>query len=136
MASMGFALPAALSAKLDYPHKQVVCITGDGGFGMLMADFTTAVRENLAIKVIIFNDGKLKNIKKEQSRDGYPEFGVDFPNPDFADFARTCGGEGFKVEDPHELDETLKRAFESDKPAIIDVIVNPEEMAPAIKKVD
>ena len=133
MASMGFALPAALSAKLYYPHKQVICITGDGGFGMLMADFTTAVRENLAIKVIIFNDGKLKNIKKEQLRDGYPEFGVDFPNPDFADFARTCGGKGFRVEDPHELDGTLKRAFESDKPAIIDVIVNPEEMAPATK---
>lgn len=135
IASMGFALPAALSAKLDYPDKQVVCITGDGGFGMLMADFTTAVRENLAIKVIVFNDQKLKNIKKEQLRDGYPEFGVSFPNPNFADFAKTTGGEGFRVEDPRELDEVLKTAFESDKPTIIDIVVDPELLAPATKKV-
>jgi pyruvate oxidase len=67
-----------LSEKLDYPYRQVVCITGDSGFGMLMADFTTAVRERLAINVIVFNDGELKNIKKEQETDGYPEFGVSF----------------------------------------------------------
>ena len=54
---MGFGLPAALSAKLDYPDKQVICLTGDGGFAMLMADFTTAVREKLSIKIILFNDG-------------------------------------------------------------------------------
>jgi len=67
-ASMGFGLPAALSAKLDYPDKQVICLSRDGGFGMLMADFTTAIRERLAIKIIVFNDGKLKNIKKERSK--------------------------------------------------------------------
>ena len=135
IASMGFALPAALSAKLDFPDNQVVCVTGDGGFGMLMADFTTAVREKLAIKVIIFNDQKLKNIKKEQLRDGYPEYGVSFPNPNFADFAKSAGGEGFRVEDPRELDEVLKTAFESNKPTLIDVVVDPELLAPATKKV-
>jgi pyruvate oxidase len=136
MASMGFGLPAALSAQLDYPEKQVICVTGDGGFGMLMADFTTAVRENLAINVIVFNDGKLKNIKKEEERDGYPEFGVSFPNPNFAQFAQTAGGEGFRVEDPKELDEAIKKAFAFDKPAIIDVLVDPEKMAAATKGVD
>lgn len=136
MASMGFALPAALSAQLDYPEKQVICVTGDGGFGMLMADFTTAVRENLAIKVIVFNDGKLKNIKKEEERDGYPEYGVSFPNPNFAQFAQTAGGEGFRVKDPKELDEILKKAFASDRPTIIDVLVDPEKMAHATKGVD
>lgn len=65
IASMGFALPAALSAKLDFPGRQVVGVTGDGGFGMLMADFTTEVREKLAVNILIFNDGKLKNISKE-----------------------------------------------------------------------
>ncbi|MHA2021730.1 MAG: thiamine pyrophosphate-binding protein, partial [Candidatus Thorarchaeota archaeon] len=92
MASMGFALPAALSAKIDFPERQVVCVASDGGFAMLMADFSTAVREDLAIKCLVFNDGKLKNIKKEQNRDGYPEFGVSFPNPNFADFAESTGG--------------------------------------------
>jgi pyruvate oxidase len=136
MASMGFALPAALSAKLDFPDRQVLCVTGDGGFGMLMADFTTAIRENLAIKVIVFNDGKLKNIKKEQLRDSYPEYGVSFPNPNFAEFAETAGGEGFKVLDPRELEEVLEKAFSSDKPSLIDVEIDSEKMAAATKGVD
>jgi pyruvate oxidase len=135
MASMGFSLPASLSAKLDYPDRQVICVTGDGGFGMLMADFTTAVRENLAIKVVVFNDGRLKNIKKEQMVDNYPEFGVEYPNPDFAQFASTAGGEGFRVKDPKDLDNALKSALQSDKPAIIDVLVDPEKMAMSTKRV-
>ncbi|MDY6958226.1 MAG: thiamine pyrophosphate-binding protein [Halobacteriota archaeon] len=136
MASMGFALPASLSAKLDFPERQVICVTGDGGFGMLMADFTTAVREKLAIKVIIFNDGRLKNIKKEQMRDNYPEFGVNFPNPNFSKFAISSGGDGFRVDDPKELDEVFRKAFLTDKPTIIDVLIDPEKMAAATKKVD
>lgn len=136
VASMGFAFPASLTAKLEYPDRQVVCLTGDGGFAMLMADFTTAVREGLAVKVIVFNDGKLKNIKKEQQRSGYPEFGVSFPNPDFSRFAVDCGGEGYRVEDPRDLDAALSSALESGKPAIIEVMVDPEKMALATKRVD
>jgi pyruvate oxidase len=136
MASMGFALPAALSAKLDFPDRQVICLAGDGGFGMLMADFTTAVREGLPIKVIIFNDGILKNIRKEQQRDGYPEFGIAFPNPDFAQYAKSCGGEGYRVEKAAELDEAMRKAFRSPKPCIIDVLVDPKKMAASTKRVD
>ena len=133
---MGFALPASLSAKLDYSDRHVICLTGDGGFAMLASDFTTAVREKLAIKVVVFNDGKLKNIMKEQARDGYPEFGVNFPNPNFAEFALTCGGEGFRVENPTELDAVLKKAFNSNKPSLVEVIVDPEKVAPSGKKID
>ena len=136
MASMGFAFPASLSAKLDFPDTQVVCLTGDGGFGMLMADFTTAVREGLAVKVIVFNDGKLKNIRKEQERDGYPEFGVSFPNPNFAEFARSCGGEGYRVEEPGRLEAALREAFKSERPCIIDVVVDPVRTSPATKRAD
>lgn len=136
IASMGFGLPAALSAKLDFPDKQVVCVTGDGGFAMLMADFTTAVREKLAIKVVVFNDGKLKNIKKEQEAEGYEVFGIEFPNPNFAEFANSCGGEGFRVEDPKELDGVLKKAFSSGKPSLIEIIVDPEKIAPATMRAD
>ena len=133
IASMGFGLPAALSAKLDYPDKQVICLSGDGGFGMLMADFTTAIRESLAIKIIVFNDGKLKNIKKEQLRDSYPEFGVSFPNPNFAEYAKTAGGEGYRITNPKELDKTLKKAFSSKKPSLIEIMIDPEKMAAATK---
>ncbi len=136
IASMGFGFPASLSAKLDYPEKQVVCVTGDGGFGMLMADFTTAVRENLPVKIVLFNDGKLKNIKKEQSAEGFLVFGIDFPNPDFAQYAQSCGGEGYRVSEPQELDEVMKKAFKSDKPSLIEVIVDPEATAPGVRKVE
>ncbi len=130
MASIGFAFPASLAAQLAYPDRQVICVNGDGGFGQLMADFTTAVREELPVKVVLFNDGKIKNIAKEQAMYGYPVFGISFPNPDFAEFARSCGGEGYRCETPEQLDEALGKAFASDKPALIDVLVDPEKMAP------
>jgi pyruvate oxidase len=136
IASMGFGLPAALAAQMAHPDRQVVCLTGDGGFGMLMADFTTAVREELPINVIVMNDGCLKNIKKEMNRDGYPEFGISFPNPDFAEFARTAGGEGFRVEDPSELDAALAKALSSARPSLLDVVVDREKMAASAKSID
>jgi pyruvate oxidase len=136
IASMGFGLPAALAAALARPGRQVVCVAGDGGFGMLMADFTTAVRESLPINVVVFNDERLKNIKKEMNRDGYPEFGIEFPNPDFAEFARTSGGLGFRIEDPRDLDAALEEALGSDRPALLDVVVDRERMAHSAKRID
>jgi pyruvate oxidase len=136
IASMGFGFPAALAAQLAYPDRQVVCLTGDGGFGMLMADFTTAVREKLPVTVIVMNDGRLKNIVKEQERDGYTVFGTEFPNPNFASFAETSGGLGLRVEDPGELDEAVSDALASDRPAIVDVVVDRERMAASAKTID
>ncbi len=136
IASMGFALPAALCAKLDFPDTQVICVTGDGGFTMLMGDFSTAVREKLGIKVVLFNDGKLKNIKKEQLRAGYPEYGIEFPNPDYAEYARTLGAEGYRVEDPLDLDGAFEKAFSGSGPALIDILVDPDKTAASTKRVD
>ncbi len=135
MGSMGFALPAALAAQLDYSGRQVLCIIGDGGFGMLMADFTTAVQNKLPVKIVLFNDGKLKNIAKEQAMYGYPEFGTTLVNPNFADFGRSSGGEGYRVERPEELDSALEKAFSSDKPAIVDVVVDPVKNSPIVRAV-
>jgi len=136
VASMGFALPAALSAQIDFSERQVVALAGDGGFAMLASDITTAVRERLPITVIVFNDGKLKNIVKEQARDGYPEFGVSFPNPDFAAFARGAGALGYRVEEPDQLDEALSAALASDRPAVVEILVDPRKMAAATKRAD
>lgn len=136
MASMAFAFPAALAAQIAYPGRQVIAVNGDGGFGMLMADFTTAVRENLPVKVVVFNDSKIKNIAKEQALYGYPVYGISFPNPDFAAFARSCGGEGYRCETPDELDKALERGLASDKPTIFDVVVDPEKMAPLVKSAE
>ncbi len=131
MASMAFALPASLAAQIDFPNRQTICVTGDGGFAMLMADFTTAVQNNLPIKVIVFNDSKLKNIKKEQEMYGLPEFATNLTNPNFAEFAKSCGGDGYRVEKPEELDSALKAAFFSKKAAIVDVIIDPSKFSPA-----
>ena len=136
MASMGFALPASIAAKIEFPEKQVICLASDGGFGMLMADFTTAVREKLNIVTIIFHDCVLKNIKKELIRDGYPIFGVEFPNPNFAEFAQSSGGYGIRVRNPGKLNEALEKALNSGKPSIIEVMTDPDKMAASTKKVD
>ncbi|GAG89022.1 unnamed protein product, partial [marine sediment metagenome] len=97
---------------------------------------TTAVRENLNIVAIVFNDNVLKNIKKELVRDGYPIFGVEFPNPNFAQFAESCGGFGVRVEKPDKLDEALQEALKSNKPAIVEIIIDPDKTAASTKKID
>jgi len=124
--AMGFGLPGALSAKLVHPDRQVICVTGDGGFSMVMADFLTAVRNNLAVKVVIFNNSELAMITQEQKHESYPKFSTALNNPNFAKYAEICGGEGFRAEDPDELEAVLKRAFSSNKPAIVDVITDPK----------
>jgi pyruvate oxidase len=130
MASMGFALPAALAAALEARDRPVFCLAGDGGFGMLMADFTTAVREQLPIKVILFHDGRLKNIVKEQAIAGFPPHGVEFPNPNFADFASSAGGLGLRVEEPDDFAAAVKKALaEKGRPTLIEIMVDPEAMA-------
>ncbi len=125
MASMAFAFPAALAASLHHRERPVFAVTGDGGFAMLMADFTTAVREKLPLKVIVFNDGRLKNIVKEQRIAGYPAFGTEFPNPDFASFATSAGGVGIRVAEPDALVPAVRRALATaDKPTLVDVLVD------------
>lgn len=133
MASIGFAFPASMSAQLVYPNRQIICVNGDGGFGQLMADFTTAVREKLPIKVILFNDGKIKNIAKEQAMYGYPEYGISFPNPDYAKYAESCGGVGYKINTPDELDKAFEEGFDLDQPVLFDIAVDPEKMSPGVK---
>ncbi|MHA2129698.1 MAG: thiamine pyrophosphate-dependent enzyme, partial [Promethearchaeota archaeon] len=83
-----------------------------------------------------FHDCVLKNIKKELLRDGYPIYGVNFPNPNFADFARTCGGFGIRIENPAKMDVALQQALNSGKPSIVEVMSDPDKMAASTKRVD
>lgn len=129
LASMAFALPAAIGTQLLFPEKQVIALCGDGGFAMLMCDFATAVKYDLPIKVFIFNNGKLGLIQIEQeARSGNPEYQTDLLNPDYAAYARICGGEGYTVKEPEELESAIRSALGSTKPCIINVFVNPEEL--------
>jgi pyruvate oxidase len=134
MAGVGFAVPAAIACAFAQPDRPVVALTGDGGFGMAGMEFTTAVFNRLPITVVVFNDGKLKNIKKEQEEYGYPEYRVDFPNPDYAQMAATAGGAGFGVEDPDDLDEAIRKALASPLPSLVDVKVDPDKYIAAVHR--
>jgi pyruvate oxidase len=129
LASMAFALPAAIGAKLLYPQKQVIALCGDGGFAMLMSDFATAVKYNLSIKVFIFNNSKLGLIQMEQEGgNGDPESETDLHNPDYALFAKSCGGEGYTVKEMAELRSVIPQALRSQKACIVNIYVNSEEI--------
>lgn len=129
LASMAFGLPAAIGAQLMYPQKQVIALCGDGGFAMLMCDFATAVKYQLPVKIFIFNNGKLGLIQmEEEARSGNPEYQTDLWNPDYAAYARICGGEGLTVKEPSELGSTIQKALNSTKPCIVNVFVNPNEL--------
>ena len=125
LGSMAFGLPAALAAQLVYPERQVVCITGDGGFSMVMADFLTAVRNDLPITLFLFNNHQLAMIMQEQKVEKYPNWQTELYNPDFAAYAEDCGGLGIKVQKPEELPTAVDKALLSKKPVIVDIETDP-----------
>jgi pyruvate oxidase len=125
LASMGSGLPGALAAKLAFPDRQAVCITGDGGFSMVMADFLTAVKNKLPVKVFLFNNRQLGMIMQEQKVEGYQNWQTDLYNCDFAAYARECGGIGIKVSKAGELPAAVDQALASDQPVIVDIETDP-----------
>jgi pyruvate oxidase len=125
LATMGFGLPAALTAQLVHPDRQVACITGDGGFTMVMGDFLTAVKYKLPLKVFIFNNGQLGMIMQEQMVENYPNWQTELQNPDFAGYAEDCGGVGIRVEKPEELPKAVDKALKLNKPVIVDINTDP-----------
>jgi thiamine pyrophosphate-dependent acetolactate synthase large subunit-like protein len=129
LASMGYGLPAAIGAQVEYPDRQVIALCGDGGFAMLMADFASAVKYQLPVKIFIFNNSKLGLIQmEEEASSGNPESETELHNPDYALFARACGGEGFNVENPTDLESVIARALESPGPSIVNVFVDAGEL--------
>jgi len=125
LASMGAGLPGALAAQIEYADRQVVCITGDGGFTMVMGDFLTAVKYNLPIKVVLLNNRQLGMIAQEQKVENYPNWQTDLYNCDFADYAQNCGAIGIRVHDPRQLEISIDQALSSNKPVIVDIDTDP-----------
>lgn len=131
LGSMGFGLPAALVAQLEYPERQVACITGDGGFSMVMGDFLTAIKYDLPIKVFLFNNKNLAMIMQEQKVENYPIWQTELQDCDFAGFAENCGGIGVKVDDPRELEKVVDEALKFDKPVLVDIDTDPRRFLSA-----
>jgi pyruvate dehydrogenase (quinone)/pyruvate oxidase len=129
LASMAPGLPYALAIQHAYPQRQVIAYVGDGGFAMLMAEFHTAMRYDLPIKVVINNNNSLGMILWEQMVLGFPEHGVRFgtPVPDYAAWARGCGGFGVHADKAEDIPRALSDALAHPGPALVDVAVNPDE---------
>ena len=128
LASMAVGLPYANAAQVAYPDRQVVAFVGDGGFTMLGCEFITAVKYKLPIKVIVIKNNTLGQIKWEQMIFlGNPEYGVELEPIDFVKFAEACGGVGFRCETPDEVGPAIAAAFASNKPALVEAVVDPFE---------
>src|SRR5215468_3214133 len=128
-AAMGFALPAAISAKLVHPERRVVAVSGDGGFLMNCQELETARRLGLAIVNVIFRDGGYNLIQWKQRMHLGRESGVTFGNPDFVELARAFGARGYRVESARQLGPILAEALAHDGPSIVDVPVDYRENA-------
>ncbi len=126
LASMACGLPYAIAAQIAFPEKQSVAFVGDGGFTMLMGEFATAVQYDLPIKVVIIKNDILGMIRWEQMAFlGNPEFGVEFTPIDFARFAEACGGKGYSIKEPNDVNSIMHEAMSDKKPAIIEAYVDP-----------
>lgn len=128
--SLGAALPVALGAAALDPTRQVWAFCGDGAFGMSMQDFVSAVRFGWPVKVIVFNNSELGFVKMETEVAGLPlnTVATHLQNPDFAAYARACGGHGIRVEHAADVAAAIDEAIAHDGPVIIDAIVSPGEL--------
>jgi len=128
LASMGCALPYAIAAQIAYPNRQCVAIVGDGGMAMLMAEFATCVKYGLPVKVFVFRNNSLGQIKWEQLMFlGNPEYSCDLHPIDYAAFAQACGGIGFREDRPQKIAEVIEEALSTSGPVIVEAYVDPWE---------
>jgi thiamine pyrophosphate-dependent acetolactate synthase large subunit-like protein len=131
LGSIGFGLPAAIGASVAVSRegpgpngtaRKVISISGDGGLGQYLADFTTAVKYRFPLTHIVLNNGELAKISREQLGAIRPVWETNLVNPDFCDYARLCGGAGFSVRRPDELQPALKAALAyTDGPSLVEI---------------
>lgn len=127
--SMANAMGQAMGAQAAFPGRQVVSMSGDGGFTMLMGDLISLIQLKLPVKVVVFNNGTLGFVGLEMKTAGLVEFGTDLKNPDFAAMARAIGIHGVRVEDPGDLDAAVQDVMAHDGPALLDVVTASQELA-------
>lgn len=127
--SMANALPQAIGAQFLDRERQVVSMSGDGGFTMLMGDFLTLVQYDLPVKIVLFNNSSLSMVELEMLVAGLPSFGTTNRNPDFGAIARAAGAYGVRVEQPKQLAGALKDAFRHKGPALVDVVTDPNALS-------
>ena len=129
LGSMANAMPQALGISALDRTREVVAFCGDGGLTMLLGDLFTAVTEELPVRLVVFDNGRLGMVKLEQEQVGLPEFGTTLLTPDLAAVARAMGLSAWRVEKLDDLEATMREAFATDGPVLIDVVTNPDEVA-------
>ncbi|MGH9625769.1 MAG: thiamine pyrophosphate-dependent enzyme, partial [Bryobacteraceae bacterium] len=128
LATMANGLPYSVGAAVAYPGRQVVCVVGDGGLSMLMAELATLAKYRLNVKVIVIKNNALGQIKWEQMvLDANPEFGVELEPIDFVGIAKACGIGGFRLEKPQDAESVLRDALNYPGPALVEAVVDPNE---------
>jgi pyruvate dehydrogenase (quinone) len=127
--SMANAMAQAVGAQAAFPGRQVVSLSGDGGFAMLMGDFLSLKQLGLPVKVVVFNNGTLGFVELEQKSTGFLPFGTEFDNPNFAAMAEAAGIRGIRLEDPDEVADGISAALAHDDPVLVDAVVNRTELA-------
>lgn len=133
--SMANAMPQAIGAQLEFPGRQVVTLSGDGGIAMLLGDLLSLQQLKVPVKIVVFNNSALGFVELEMKATGFLENGTTLVNPNFAELAKPAGIHGIRVEDPADVKPALIEAFQHDGPALVDVVVNRMElsMPPTIK---
>lgn len=127
--SMANAMPQAIGIQAAQPGRQVISLSGDGGFTMLMGDLITLKQQKLPVKIVIFNNGVLGFVALEMKAAGFVELGTDLDNPDFAAMARAMGIHGVRVEDPGDLPGAVADVLSHDGPAVLDVVTATQELS-------
>ena len=127
--SMANAMPQAIGIQAAQPRRQVISLSGDGGFTMLMGDLITLSQEKLPVKVVIFNNGVLGFVALEMKAAGFLETGTDLHNPDFAAMAAAMGIFAIRVEDPGDLPKAVADVLAHDGPALLDVVTAKNELS-------
>jgi len=133
--SMANAIPQAIGAQAAFPDRQVISLSGDGGFSMLMGDFISLAQLKLPVKIIVYDNASLGFVAMEMKSSGLLDTGTDLHNPDFAAMANAMGILGIRVEESEALEPALRRALAHDGPVLVDVVTATQELAmpPTIK---
>jgi pyruvate dehydrogenase (quinone) len=119
----------AIGAQAAYPDRQVISLSGDGGFSMMMGDFITLTQMGLPVKVIVLNNGTLGFVEMEMKASGFLDTGCDLKNPNFALMAEAMGVRGIRVEKPQELKGAIEAALAHKGPVLVDVVSARQELA-------
>jgi pyruvate dehydrogenase (quinone) len=127
--SMANAMLQAIGAQAAFPNRQVISMSGDGGFTMMMGDFLTLAQAKLPVKVVVLNNGTLGFVQMEQMANGFLDTGCELQNPNFASMAKAAGIHGVRVEKPQDLEAALADALRHDGPALVDVVSARQELA-------